>query len=141
MLVPWQLLLLPMTCCGRLLQAVASLGPGSWFGGGSTIYGPGQLLLALRVVAKGALRHAARHLGEPASHLLHAMGVGSPCALMEYRQLGHCVCNSSACCSLNDIVEVAMLLCVAACCAGSSCELIHLPLDVVAQQGADSLIR
>lgn len=39
-------------CC--LLQAVAMLGPGSWFGGGSTIYGSGQLLLALRVVARGA---------------------------------------------------------------------------------------
>jgi hypothetical protein len=51
-----------MTCCGCVLQAVAMLGPGSWFGGGSTIYGPGQLLLALRVVAKGALR---QQLGQP----------------------------------------------------------------------------
>jgi hypothetical protein len=48
-----QLLLLLFMTCGCLLQAVAMLGPGSWFGGGSTIYGPGQLLLALRVVAKG----------------------------------------------------------------------------------------
>ncbi|KAF6256147.1 hypothetical protein COO60DRAFT_1640983 [Scenedesmus sp. NREL 46B-D3] len=57
-------------------RAVTMLGPGSWFGGGGTVYGSGQLLLALRVVAKG-----------------------------------------------------------------SSCELIHLPLDSVAQQGGGDLIR
>uniref|UniRef100_A0A383VQE4 Cyclic nucleotide-binding domain-containing protein n=1 Tax=Tetradesmus obliquus TaxID=3088 RepID=A0A383VQE4_TETOB len=56
-------------------RAVAMLGPGSWFGGGSTIYGSGQLLLALRVVARG-----------------------------------------------------------------SGCELIHLPLDGIAQQGGEGLI-
>jgi hypothetical protein len=40
----------------------------------------------------------------------------------------------------NSVFGLTMLLC-AACCAGSSCELIHLPLDGVAQQGRDSLIR
>jgi hypothetical protein len=36
-----------------MLQVVAELGPGGWYGGGEAIYGSGPLQSALRVVAVG----------------------------------------------------------------------------------------
>lgn len=42
----------------RCTQAVAILGPGSWFGGGAAIYGSGPVQSALRVVAKGGRQRA-----------------------------------------------------------------------------------
>ncbi len=52
-----------------LLQVIAELGPGGWFGGGDAIYGSGPLQSALRVVAAGsdcALVHA--HLSSLEKH-------------------------------------------------------------------------
>jgi hypothetical protein len=60
-----QLLFMPSSCLACLVQAVAMLGPGSWFGGGSTIYGSGQLLLALRLVARGGLAQPALTSEDP----------------------------------------------------------------------------
>jgi hypothetical protein len=39
------------------------------------------------------------------------------------------------------VIGLTNAVCCVLCCAGSSCELIHLPLDGIAQQGGDSLIR